>query len=111
MVDYEIHAVSYTDTTTEDWDAPQKHDFDADDLSEIDDHFLLSESGFPPENYTDLRIPVVDADGNLNLNALQTAYDGGHSVAAVGDLDDQTVGQVKGIIQSLSESAFDHHIE
>ncbi len=111
MVDYEVHTISYSDTTTGDWTAPQEEDFDTDDLGDIDDHFLLSESGFPPENFTDLQIPVVDPDGNLNHNALETAYAGGHSVEAVDGLDDQTVGQVKGMLQNLAESEFDHHIE
>lgn len=111
MGDYEIHAVSYDDTTTRDWDAPREHDFDTDDLAVIDDHFLLSESGFPPTEFADLRIPLVDSDGNLNLDALETAYAGGHSVEAVEDIDDQTRGQARGIIQSLAETAFDHHID
>jgi hypothetical protein len=111
MTDYEIHAVSYSGTTTEDWDAPRESDFDADDLSVVDDHFLLSESGFPPERFADLNVPVVDADGRLNLNALRTAYAGGHSVAAVEDLDDQKVGQVKGVIQQLAEHEFGQRIE
>ena len=111
MVDYEVHSISYDDATTEDWSAPNEQDFDTDELSAIDDHFLLSETGFPPDNFTDLEIPVVDVDGNLNLNALETAYAGGHSVEAIDGIDDQTVGEVKDTIQSLAESEFDHHIE
>lgn len=110
MTDYEVHSVAYDGTTTEEWDAPQKSDFDTDDLSEIDDHFLLSESGFPPEDFTDLQIPLVGPEDDLNLNALQTAYSGAHSVEQVDDADGQTVGQAKGIIQSLAEDEFDHEI-
>ncbi|WP_267640524.1 hypothetical protein [Haloarchaeobius amylolyticus] len=110
MPDYELHGVSYAGTTTADWDAPRQHDFDTDDLSTIDDHFLLSATGFPPEDFGDLQLPVVGPDGDLNLHALETAYAGGHSVEAVEGIDDQTVGQAKGILQSLAEREFDHHI-
>lgn len=111
MTDYEMHEVSYSGTTTDDWSAPQQGDFDTDDRSEIADHFLLSESGFPPDAFGDLRLPVVDPDGNLNLNALETAYAGGHSVEAVDDIDDETVEAVQDTIESLAEEEFDHEIE
>lgn len=110
MTDYEVHSVSYDGTTTEDWDAPQQSDFDTDDLSAVDDHFLLSGSGFPPESFDDLKIPLVDPDGNLNRNALETAYSGGHGVEQVADIDGDTVGQAKGIVQSLAQDEFDHEI-
>ncbi|MBX0294387.1 hypothetical protein [Haloarcula nitratireducens] len=110
MSSYEAHSVSYSGTTESDWSAPSESDFETDDLSTIDDHYLLSSSGFPPEDFGDLQIPVVDPDGNLNLNALQTAYSGGHSVEAVDGIDSDTVGQVKGIIQRLASEEFDHEI-
>lgn len=111
MSDYEVHSVSYSDTTTDDWDAPRESDFDTDDISTIADHFLLSSSGFPPESFGDLQLPVVGPDGALNLNALETAYAGGHSVEAIDDIDGQTVGQVKGILQHLANQEFDHRID
>lgn len=74
MSDYEIHEPDYSGTTTGDWDSPQENDFETDDFGEIGAHFVLSSSGFPPENFTDLHLPVVDPDGNLNLNALETAH-------------------------------------
>ncbi|WP_435332865.1 hypothetical protein [Haloarchaeobius sp. TZWWS8] len=110
MSQYEVHSVEYSATTTDDWSAPAESEFDTDDLCEIADHFLLSSSGFPPEDFGDLSIPLVDAEGRLNLNALETAYAGGHSVEQVEDIDDETVGQAKGIIQSLASEAFDHDI-
>ncbi|MBV0922738.1 hypothetical protein KTS45_00855 [Halomicroarcula limicola] len=110
MSSYEAHSVSYSGTTEADWSAPSESDFETDDLSTVDDHYLLSSSGFPPEEFSDLQIPVVDPDGSLNLNALQTAYSGGHSVEAVDGIDGETVGQVKGIIQRLASEGFDHEI-
>lgn len=111
MPSYDLQTVDYDDTTTDDWDAPREHDFDTDDLDAIADHFLLSSSGFPPDAFGDLAIPVVDPDGTLNLNALETAYAGAHSVEAVDGIDEQTVGQAKGAIQRLASEGFDHDIE
>ena len=110
MVDYDIHEPDYSGTTTEEWDAPQKEDFGTDDLSEIADHFVLSASGFPPDAFTDLKLPVVDPEGNLNRNALQTAHGGAHSVEAIDDVDDDAVEAVKDLLEDLSQEAFDEDI-
>ncbi|WP_254534904.1 hypothetical protein [Halomarina litorea] len=50
---------------------------------------------------------MVDPDGNLNSNALQTAYSGGHSVEAVDDIDDDTVDDAKDVLEDLANE-FDH---
>ncbi|MFC7156119.1 hypothetical protein ACFQPA_11740 [Halomarina halobia] len=110
MTDYEVHEPDYSGTTTEEWSAPREEDFDTDDLSEIDGHFLLSASGFPPEAFTDLKLPVVDPDGDLNENALQTAHGGAHGVEAVDDIDDDTVERVRDLIEDLSQREFDEDI-
>ncbi|QLG63782.1 hypothetical protein [Halorarum salinum] len=110
MTEYELHEPEYSGTTAEGWDAPQAEDFDTDDLSEIDDRFLLSSSGFPPDDFTDLKLPVVGPDGNLNENALQAAHGGAHSVEAVDDLDDDTEGNVKDLLEELSREEFDADI-
>lgn len=110
VADYDIHEPDYSGTTTEDWSAPQKQDFETDDLGEIADHFVASESGFPPDAFTDLHLPVVDPEGNLNENALQTAHGGAHSVEAMDDVDDETVEDVKELLEELSQEAFDEDI-
>lgn len=110
MASYDLHAPNYSGTTTDEWTAPDMEDFDTDDLAEVDDHFLLSSSGFPPEDFTDLHLPVVDPDGNLNLNALQTAHGGAHSVEAMDGVDDETVEDAKAKLESLSREAFDHDL-
>ena len=110
VADYDVHEPDYSGTTTEEWSAPQKEDFETDDLSEIADHFVLSASGFPPDAFTDLKLPVVDPEGNLNENALQTAHGGAHSVEAIDDVDDDTVEEVKDLLESLSREAFDEDI-
>ena len=110
MTDYEMHEPDYSGTTTDDWDAPQEEDFDTDDLGEIADHFVLSSSGFPPENFGDLKLPVVDPDGKLNENALQSAHGGAHSVEAIDDVDDETKSDVKDLLEDLSREAFDSDV-
>lgn len=110
MTDFELHKPEYSGTTTDEWDAPQEEDFDTDDRAEIGAHFLLSASGFPPENFTDLKLPVVDPDGNLNENALQAAHGGAHSVEAIDDLDDDTRQDVKDLIEDLAQEEFDEDI-
>ncbi|QCS40958.1 hypothetical protein [Natrinema versiforme] len=124
MTDYELHEPDFSDTTTEEWDEPRLEDFDiserssdgqrdssesrqTDDLSEVSDHFILSASGFPPENFTDLKLPVVDPDGNLNKNALQTAKSGGHGVGAVDDLDDEKAENIEDMIDDLANEHFE----
>ncbi len=91
MVNYSVHEPEYDGTTDDDWSAPEENDFDTDDLSDIAGHFVLSSSGFDsPDRYSDLKLPVVGPNGQLNENVLQTAYSGGHSVEAVEDIDDDT---------------------
>ena len=124
MTDYEMHEPEFSGTTTAEWDDPQLEDFDiserssdgqrdsdesrqTDDLSEVADHFILSSSGFPPENFTDLKLPVVDPDGNLNKNALSTAKSGGHGVGAVEDLDDEKQDEIEDMIDDLANEHFD----
>lgn len=106
MSSYEAHEPSYDGTTTGEWESPQKEDFDTDDLGAIADHFVLSESGFPPETYGDLSIPVVDPDGRLNRNALQTARRTGHGIGAMDDLADDVAAEAREIIDRLVEREF-----
>jgi len=85
LQEYEMHTPDWSGTTESDWSTPDMEDFDTDDMSEIDDHFLISMDGFPPENYTDLKLPVVEPNGDLNVNAL-AAVKGGRGVTAVDGL-------------------------
>lgn len=106
MADYDLHEPTYSETTTEEWDAPQLNDFDTDDLGAISDHFLLSASGFPPETFGDLKLPVVDPSGALNENAIQSAHGGAHSVESVQGIDDATAEDAKELLEELSQEAF-----
>ncbi|WP_227353339.1 hypothetical protein [Haladaptatus salinisoli] len=110
MPDYSFHRPEYSGTTTGEWSSPRENDFDTDDLSTIADHFLLSSSGFPPDDFTDLKLPVVNPDGELNLNALETAHGGAHSVEAIDGIDDDTKRTVKDTVEELASDEFDHEI-
>ncbi|WP_224270444.1 hypothetical protein [Haloprofundus salinisoli] len=107
MTDYELHEPEFSGTTEGEWDAPQEQDFETDELSEIADHFLLSASGFPPETFTDLKLPVVDPDGDLNKRALQTAKSGGHGVGAIDDIDEETKANTENLIDELANDNFE----
>lgn len=107
MTDYEMHEPEFSGMPTAEWDDPQLEDFDTDDLSEVDDHFVLSASGFPPETFTDLKLPVVEPSGELNRNALQTAKSGGHGVGAVEDLDDDLQSEVEDLVDELANEHFE----
>jgi hypothetical protein len=112
MTDYSVHEPDYSGTTEDDWDAPRENDFDTADPGEIADHFVLSASGFDdPDRYSDLNAPVVDPDGNLNANALRTAYSGGHSVEKVDDIDDDTVADARDVLDDLADEFDDLDLE
>lgn len=86
------------------WDRPSMDDFDTDDLSEIDDHFLASESGFPPDSYGDLMLPVVEPDGTLNLNGLQAAN---QRLSQTDGLSDDQKQSLQSTINRLADDEFD----
>jgi hypothetical protein len=101
---YQLHDPSYSGTA-DDASSEQlsQEDFDSDDLAMIGDHYLLSESGFPPESFTDLALPVVNTDGSLSRARLSSAK------AGVGQLDgvsDEIAENTNGKIDNLVESEF-----
>ncbi len=102
-----MHEPEFSGTTTEEWSEPQLEDFDTDDPGEVADHFVLSASGFPPETFGDLKLPVVEPSGELNRNALQTAKSGGRGVGAVEDLDEGTTSDVEDLIDRLANEHFE----
>lgn len=103
--DVSIHTPSYSGTTESgEWSRPAQSDFDTDDLSEIDDHFIASRSGFPPENYGDLVLPVVSASGNLSLPGLRAAAS---RVSQVDGLSDDEQSRIESMIERLANDEFD----
>jgi len=106
LMAYEMHEVEFDGVTTEEWNPVSMDDFETDDLEEISKHFMVSESGFPPENYRDLKMPVVDPEGNLNLNALQSIKGGASSTAAEG-IESGIGNDLGEYIQILAKEEFD----
>jgi len=104
LQDMEIHEPDFSSTDDREWNTPDMEDFDTDDLSEIDDHFILSASGFPPEKFTDLKLPVVEPDGTLNLNALQNAKARANQVSG---LEGDNLERVVQIINRLANENFE----
>lgn len=51
---------------------------------------------------------MVDPDGDLNKNALQTAKSGGHGVGAIDDIDDNKQESVEEVIDDLANESFEN---
>jgi len=100
----EVHTPEYSGTTESSWSKPDMEDFDTDDLSEIDDYFLVSKTGFPPENFTDLALPVVEPNGDLNRNALQNAK---ARASQVKGLSGDNLNRATSRINTLANENFD----
>lgn len=103
---YELHEPTFYDTTAEQWEEPSRQEFDNSRVELVDDHFLLSASGFPPDSYDDLELPVVDDDGRLNRNALANAAYGPGSVERL-DVPEDLEEETKELIHDLLEEHFD----
>ncbi len=71
IVPYEVHVPSFRGTATEGWEPPSTDCEPT--LHALGEHYLLSASGFPPENADDLALPVVDVEGRLHRTALVRA--------------------------------------
>ncbi|MUV58930.1 hypothetical protein SAMN04487947_2515 [Halogeometricum rufum] len=101
MSEYTLHVPSVRGATK---DAPktpyEADDFSVDDMSDIDDYFLLSTSGIPPESFTDLYLPVCHVDGRLSLPLLRRALD---QIETLEDLDAQTKTETIDMIHDLGE--------
>lgn len=105
----EVHRPDFSGTTTSDWSKPNLEDFGEDpDMSEVADHFLVSVAGFPPENYGELKLPVVEPNGDLNLNALQNAK---ARASQTDGLSGDDLERAVSIINSLANEEFDADFE
>ncbi|QCJ48559.1 hypothetical protein FCF25_11725 [Haloprofundus sp. MHR1] len=84
-------------------DAPNRSlsddDFATDDLADLDDYFLLSTSGIPPESFEDLYLPVVHLDQRLSLPLLRQALNDVETL----DIDAETKKQTIDLLHSLGE--------
>ncbi|WP_435128226.1 hypothetical protein [Halobaculum sp. D14] len=103
---YELHEPEFDGTTTERWKPASPSDLGDSALDSPADHFLLSESGFPPESPDDLALQVVDRVGRLNRNALANAAYGADSVETM-DVDDSTEESVQTLCRELLREEFE----
>jgi hypothetical protein len=71
IVPFDVHVPSFRGTATEEWDPPTPDCEPT--LHALGEHYLLSESGFPPDDAGDLALPVVDAQGRLHRTSLLRA--------------------------------------
>lgn len=109
---FEVYEPQYEDTTTDDWSDLSLDDwgFDSwDDLGEVErevvaEHFVLSASGSTPDEWDDLALPVVDADGALNQNAVESAAE---DVDGLDNVDDDVVDEVQEWAYNTLEDEFD----
>jgi hypothetical protein len=92
-----VHNPEYMKKDERDWNSPDLEDFETDDLSEVDNHFIASTSDFPPEDFTDLKLPVVEPDGTLNKNAVDNA------AARVSQTEGIDTERAESIINNLQE--------
>lgn len=108
-----VHTPEFSDTRSAPWNEPSLEDFtdgdtswdelDSDTKRTIGNHYLVSKTGFPPENFGDFALPVVDSEGNLVLNALQNAK---ARASQVSGLDGDTLERVESTINRLANENF-----
>lgn len=98
-----VHEPDFSGTTESDWSSPDLEDFDTDDLSEVDDYFIAVETEFPPENFSELKLPVVEPNGDLNVNALRNAK---ARLSQTEGLSDEDRDRAETIINNLAEDNF-----
>lgn len=108
--DVSIHEPSYSGTSEGsapfadgDWGRPSLDDYGADAPGEVDQYFLASESGFPPDAYGDLMFPVV-YDGDLYLSALRAARS---RIPQSDGLSDDEESRLMSMVARLAAEEFD----
>jgi hypothetical protein len=122
LQEYEMHEPSYEGTTEADWSSPtlteimeaygwddeyDTYDELPDDAKEtIGNHFFISMSGFPADNFGDYKLPVVTPEGELSLNGL-VAVKGGRGVSAVDGLPSDKEEEIVGMVNELANDEFD----
>ncbi|WP_224269673.1 hypothetical protein [Haloprofundus salinisoli] len=108
MTEYTLHEPTIRGATK---DAPNRSlsesDFATDDLADLDDYFLLSTSGIPPESFEDLYLPVVHLDQRLSLPLLRQAL---NDVETLNDLDAETKRDTIDLLHSLGECFPNDHL-
>jgi len=73
-------------------------------MSDVDDHFIGSRTGFPPDNFSDLAWPVVSPDGQLSADRLESAN---QFIRATDGFSSEEMDRAKEIVRSLARNNFD----
>jgi hypothetical protein len=101
MTEYTLHVPSIRGATKESPELPYREgDFPMDNISDLDDYFLLSTSGIPPEDFDDLHLPVAHVDQRLSLPLLQRALE---QIETLDDIDVETKTETIDMIHDLGE--------
>jgi hypothetical protein len=124
LAEYEMHEVEFEGSHEDEWNRPNLEDFveamDIDeDISEYDDltrqaqedvasAFLISASGFPADNYGDLKLPVVEPNGELSVRALG-AVKGGRGASEVDGLSAEMESDIIDYVNQLAEQKFNRN--
>jgi len=114
-----VHMPDYRGLDAEgDWSGPDFEDFrepynldddttwqslDMEMRRAIGEHFVYSASGFPADNYTDMKFPVVHPDGTLSLQALRSAK----QMITRSTVPDEEKPQLREIVNDLAKREFD----
>lgn len=121
LADYEMHEPDWNGSHENEWNTPDFEDFrepynidDETSFSELDEemksaiaeHFLVAQGGFPPEAYGDLKLPVVEPDGELSRNALM-AVKGGRGASAVDGLSSEMEEDIMQWVNTTAADVFD----
>ena len=109
---YDVHDPEWTDTAERGGRQPEESDYATEggdritdeERREASDHILLSKSGFPPEEFGDLKVPVVDENSSLSLQLLE---EGREAVGRMDDLEDDTREQARQTIDRLASEQFE----
>jgi hypothetical protein len=112
LAEMSTHTPDFSGGADQEWNSPDLEDFadtawedlSDDEQSSIADHFIVSKSGFPPETFGDLALPVVEPDGTLNLNALSNAK---ARAGQVSGLSGDTLDSVESMIDRLANENFE----
>lgn len=121
LAEYEMHQPDWDGSHENEWSTPDFEDFrepynvdDDTSFSELDEemrnaiaeHFLIVQGGFPPESYGDLKLPVVEPDGELSRNALM-AVKGGRGASAVDGLSSEMEEDIMQWVNQTASKVFD----
>lgn len=79
----EYPGIEYSDTTTGEWNEPDLEDYgygsEWDQMTErekrdVASHYLANTGGsYPPEDFGDLKLPIVEPDGDLSKHAVDNS--------------------------------------